>query len=101
MKTEGSSIRATEAVERQPPTRRETQMMQLVVFIAVLAVVFALKAVAIVKTHDDLAVNSASFSWAAARPQDEAKAEAWAEQEEADQRRALVSAPSMLRSVRA
>lgn len=74
-------------------------MVQLVVFIAVLAVVFAVKAVAIVKTHDELVANSVSFSWAAARPQDETKAESWAEQEEADQRRAVVSAPSMLRSV--
>ena len=74
-------------------------MVQLVVFIIVLAVVYAVKAFAIAKTHDDLAVNSASFSWASARPQDEATAASWAVEEEPSQRRAAVSAPSMLRRV--
>jgi len=74
-------------------------MVQLVVFLIVLAIVYAVKAVVVAKTHDELAVNSASFSWAAARPQDEATAASWAVEEESSQRRDVVSAPSMLRRV--
>ena len=73
-------------------------MVQLVAFIVVLALVYAIKAVAIARTHDELAQDSASFSWAAARPEDVATAASWAEEEEAVvQRRAVASSPSMLR----
>lgn len=74
-------------------------MVQLVVFLVVLAIVYAVKAVVVAKTHDELAANSASFSWAAARPQDETTAASWVVEEESSQRRDVVSAPSMLRRV--
>ena len=38
-------------------------MVELLVFVLVLAIVFAIKAFAIARTHDELVVNSASFSW--------------------------------------
>ena len=49
-------------------------MLQLAVFVIALIAVFAVKAFAIAKTQDALLSNSASFSWASLRPQDEAEA---------------------------
>lgn len=73
-------------------------MVQLVVFVLVLALVYAIKAVVIARTHDELVQDATSFSWAAARPQDEVTAASWAIEEEAvEQRRAVASSPSMLR----
>ena len=73
-------------------------MVQLVVFVLVLALVYAIKAVVIARTHDELVQDATSFSWAAARPQDEVTAASWAIEEEAvEQRRAVASSPTMLR----
>ena len=58
-------------------------MLQVIGFVLVIALVFAIKAVVIVKSHDDLAAQSASFSWMSARPQDVAVAESWSVAEEA------------------
>ena len=56
-------------------------MMQLAVFVLVLAAVFGLKAWAIVKTHDEIIADSTSFSWMSARePRETPAAERIAEQ---------------------
>lgn len=56
-------------------------MLTLAVFVLVLVAIFAIKAVSIVRTHDDLAANAAAFSWASARPEDLALAESWTVEE--------------------
>ena len=56
-------------------------MLTLAVFILVLIAVFAIKAVSVMRTHDDLAANAAAFSWASARPEDLARAESWSTEE--------------------
>ena len=38
-------------------------MVQLVVFLLVLALVYALKAVAIARSHEELVADDAAFSW--------------------------------------
>lgn len=38
-------------------------MMQLVVFLLVLALIFALKAAAIARSHEELVADDAAFSW--------------------------------------
>ena len=57
-------------------------MIEIIGLVAVLAVVFALKAVSIAKTHDELVADCASFSWASAREEDAALAESWTVEEE-------------------
>jgi len=77
-------------------------MVQVIAFVAVLAVVFALKAVAIMRTHDELAQAGAQFSWMAIRPQDEATAASWAEGEDVEstsERRVAVGSAARLRHV--
>ena len=77
-------------------------MVQVMVFVVVLATVFALKAVAIMRTHDELAQDSAQFSWVTIRPQDEATAASWAEEEaveSASQSRVVVGHTARLRQV--
>lgn len=76
-------------------------MVQLAVFILVLALVYAAKAVAVAKTHADLASKSATFSWASVRPEDEATAASWTVEEETVQHHSVVAAPSMYRRVSA
>ena len=56
-------------------------MMQIAVFAIALVVVFAIKAIAIMKTHDELVANDASFSWMSARQQDEQLAAQWSVEE--------------------
>lgn len=71
-------------------------MVQFVVFTLVLAIVYALKAAAVWRGHEALAEKSASFSWASMRPQDEARAIAWATEEAApvsEPRASLGTAP--------
>lgn len=58
-------------------------MLQIIGLVLVIAVVFAIKAVAIVRTHDQLIAQDASFSWMHARPEDEAVAATWSVEEEA------------------
>ena len=77
-------------------------MVQLVVFVLALVAVYAIKAVAVARTHDELAQNSASFSWMSARPEDEATAASWATAEEAEsavQRRVAMGSTGALRRV--
>ena len=57
-------------------------MVELIGFVAIIAVVYVLKAVSISKTHELLAENCASFSWASAREEDAAMAESWTVEEE-------------------
>lgn len=57
-------------------------MLEIVGFVAVIAAVFALKAVSIVKGHDELAAKSASFSWMSMTEEDRAVAESWSVEEE-------------------
>lgn len=59
-------------------------MIQLIVFLIVLAVVFALKTVAVLKTQDDIIANSEAFSWMHAREQDAETAAQWATEEDTE-----------------
>ena len=45
-------------------------MVEVALFVLVLAAVFALKAVSIVFTRDELVANSSFFSWMQVRPHD-------------------------------
>ena len=58
-------------------------MLQIIGLVLVIAAVFAIKTVAIVRTHDRLIAQDASFSWMHVRPEDEAVAAAWSVEEEA------------------
>lgn len=71
-------------------------MLQIVGFVVVLAVVYAVKALAVVRTHEELAEQSVAFSWTAPRPEDVETAAAWAVEEEAAARAASnVSLPAL------
>lgn len=56
-------------------------MVQIIGFMLVVVLVYAVKAAVIVKSHDDIAEKSESFSWMHARSEDEAIAESWAVEE--------------------
>ena len=58
-------------------------MMEIAVFAIVLALVFAAKAIAIVRTHDEIAEKSAAFSWASMRAEDAERAQNWEAEEAA------------------
>ena len=58
-------------------------MLEIIGFVAIVALVYSVKAVAVMKTHDELAVDSTSFSWASVRPEDVALAESWTVEEPA------------------
>ena len=73
-------------------------MLQLVVFMVVLAVVYALKAWAVMRGHDELAAQDAAFSWMSLRPQDEETAAAWAADEQPER---VVQRRASLRPARA
>jgi len=60
-------------------------MIQLIALVLVIAAVYAIKAFAIMRQHDELALNSTSFSWASAREQDAEEAQAWTIEEAEDQ----------------
>lgn len=57
-------------------------MLQLIGLILILALIYTVKAVSISRQHEDLAANSASFSFMSAREEDEAVAESWTVEEE-------------------
>lgn len=57
-------------------------MLQVIGIVVVLAVVYVIKAVAVMKSHESLAEQSTAFSWARMRAEDEATAAAWATEEE-------------------
>ena len=61
-------------------------MMALVILVIALVAIFVFKAISIVKTYDDLAVNCASFSWTSIRPQDQETADSWTVEEPSEQR---------------
>ena len=58
-------------------------MAFLAVFLVALVVVYAVKAAAVLRAHDELVKQSVSFSWMSARSEDAARAENWAAEEEA------------------
>ena len=58
-------------------------MLQIVGLIFILALIYAVKAIAIAKQSGELAQMSASFSWMHARKQDAEMAEAWTVEEPA------------------
>ena len=57
-------------------------MLQLIGLIVILALIYAVKAISVVRQHKDLAANSASFSFMSLREEDEAVAESWTVEEE-------------------
>lgn len=61
-------------------------MMQLAVLMIALVVIFAIKAISITKTHEELAENCSSFSWASIRPQDQETAASWTTEESVEER---------------
>ena len=66
-------------------------MMKLAIIVLALVLVFALKAVAIVKGHEGLASNGASFSWMRMRTQDVQTAEEWTQEQPAIERQPRVA----------
>ena len=75
--------------------------MQIAVFAIALVVVFAIKAIAILKTHDELVANDASFSWMSARPEDEMAAAEWATEEVRMPEAQIAGVPASFRRVHA
>ena len=73
-------------------------MVELLVFVLVLAIVFAIKAFAIAHTRDELVVNSASFSWMNAEGADEAALLAQKADEAAEASRASASRATLRRA---
>ena len=71
--------------------------MEIVVFAVVLAAVFALKALAIVRGHEKIVADSASFSWTSARPEDAEKAANWADEQPIELPEARVALGGMRR----
>ena len=57
-------------------------MLQIIGLVFVVAVVYAIKAVVIARSHVRLADLGSSFSWMHARPEDEVLAATWAVEEE-------------------
>ena len=57
-------------------------MLQVIGFVLVIAAVYAIKAVVIARTHEQLAEQGSSFSWMHARTEDEAVAATWSVEEE-------------------
>ena len=75
-------------------------MIQIVLFVLAIALVYATKAAAILLKHDEIAAQSASFSWMGMRQQDEQTAASWAiEEGRADTAKADI-ARGQLRSLR-
>ena len=59
-------------------------MMQIVALVFVLALVYAIKTISVMRQHEELAQDCASFSWMHAREEDVALAESWATEEETE-----------------
>ena len=66
-------------------------MMILAIVALALVLVYALKAVAIVKGHEDLTSYDTSFSWARIRPQDVQTAQEWTQERPAVERQPRVA----------
>ena len=72
-------------------------MMEIAVFAIVLALVFAAKAIAIVRTHDEIAEKSATFSWASMRAEDAQRAQNWESEEAASRSESRYAVGAMRR----
>lgn len=59
-------------------------MLEIMVLVLVLAVVYAVKAVSIMKSADEIAENSASFSWMKPEVPEPGAEPAWLREEQAD-----------------
>jgi len=64
----------------------------------VLVAIYAIKAVSIVRSHNELAEKSAAFSWVAPEQRDEAAPAPWQLDEAATARKAHVARPAMRRT---
>ncbi len=60
-------------------------MLQIVGFVFVLALVYAIKVVVVMRAHEELVEDCATFSWMSAHPEDQAVAESWTLEEEPTQ----------------
>lgn len=66
-------------------------MAQIIGLVLVIALVYAVKAVAVMRSHDDIAEKFTSFSWMSVRAEDKATVESWAVEEEAKASETAVS----------
>ena len=77
-------------------------MLQIIVLVSILALVFAVKVFAVIKTHEEIVANSTSFSWMRARSYDEIIASARATEAELSvlaQERSVAETPRTVRQV--
>ena len=58
--------------------QKETYMLQIAAVILALVVIYAIKAFAITKTHEELSANSTAFSWVRADADEEGAVPIWA-----------------------
>ena len=75
-------------------------MIQLVLFVLVIALIYAAKTAAILSKHDEISEQSASFSWMSIRPEDEAAAASWTVEEKASGVSEALTTRSSLSSLR-
>ena len=75
-------------------------MIQLVLFVLVIALIYVAKTATILSKHDEISEQSASFSWMSIHPEDEATAASWAAEEKASGVSEALATRSSLSSLR-
>ena len=68
--------------ETSTSAERGQQMLQIITFLLVLALVYVIKAVAVMLSHEELAEDAAAFSWVHAENGENGSPTAWVYDEE-------------------
>ena len=67
--------------EHNRVTRKEALMLQIIIFMLVLALAYVIKAGSIMLSHEELAADSTAFSWVHASADEEGATPIWATEE--------------------
>ena len=68
--------------ETSTSAERGQQMLQIITFLLILALIYVIKAGAIMLSHEELAADSAEFAWVHAEEDDKGPTTAWVYDEE-------------------
>ena len=68
--------------ETSTSAERGPQMLQIITFLLVLALIYVIKAVVIMQSHEELAEDAAAFSWVHAENGENGPTTAWVYDEE-------------------